>query len=151
MKTIRLGLLGLLLSVAPVSAQPAAKPGMPGESAFVEHRLALQISDPGPAKQTLILNVAFNVLKSMGPDKVALEIVAFGPGLDLLHEGNKNAERIRSLKAQGVTFDACGNTLETLERNTGKKYPLLPEARVVEAGVVQLIRLQEHGYTIIRP
>lgn len=156
MTLFRALIAALLLATGAVLAQPAlaqspSKVGVAGESAFVEHRLALQISDATPAKQTLLLNVAFNVLKSYGPDKVAIEIVAFGPGLDLLHEGNPNAARIRSLASQGVVFDACMNTLETIERNTGKPYPLQPEARKVIAGVVQLTTLHEHGYTIIRP
>lgn len=150
-----LALAALLLAAPSAFAQPApqpgAKPGVAGESAFVAHRLALQISDASPAKQALLLNNAFNVLKSYGPDKVAIEVVAFGPGLALLHEGSPNAARIRSLATQGVTFDACMNTLATIERKTGKPYPLLPQAHKVEAGVVQLMTLQEHGYTVLRP
>ncbi|MBN8890796.1 MAG: hypothetical protein ABS99_09215 [Acetobacteraceae bacterium SCN 69-10] len=155
MKPGRLLLLApLLLAAPPAHAQtpaPAPKAGLQDESPFVEHRLALQISDAAPGKQTLVLNVAFNVLKVFGPDKLAIEIVAFGPGIDLLHAGNPNAERIRSLVAQGVRFDACMNTVETIERQTGKPYPLLPEARKVVAGVAQIMTLAEHGYTTVRP
>ena len=129
----------------------AVEAGMPEESAFVEHRLTLQISEAADAKQTVALNVAFNVLKVFGPDKVAIEIVAFGPGIDLLHDGNANGARIRSLVAQGVRFDACMNTVETIERDTGKPYPLHPDARRVDAGVVQIMTLAEHGYTTVRP
>ena len=148
---IRALIVAALLLGGPAMAQPAPRPGVAGEAAFVEHRLALQLSDATPAKQALVLSVANNVLKSYGPDKVAIEIVALGPGLELLHEGNPNAVRIRSLAAQGVRFDACMNTLTTIERETGKPYVLLPEAHRVEAGVVQLMTLHEHGYTIIRP
>lgn len=155
MRLFRLTLLTLALAAGPVLAQPApAQPkpaGVPGENAFIEHRLALQISDAAPEKQTLLLNNAFNVLTAYGPDKVAIEVVAYGPGLGLLAEGNPNAARIRSLASQGVVFDACENTLEAIEKRTGKPYPLLPEARKVPAGVVQLITLHERGYTIIRP
>jgi len=125
--------------------------GVAPEPAFTEHRVALQISDPGEAKQTLILNVAFNILKVYGPDKVAIEIVAFGPGIDLVRDGNPNAERIRSLVAQGVHLEACNNTIETIERNTGAPFPLSPQARRVVAGVPQIIMLAEHGYTVVRP
>lgn len=141
--------LGFLLACQMQSQ--AAEVGMPEESAFVEHRLTLQISDAADAKQTAVLNVAFNVLKVFGPDKVAIEIVAFGAGIDLLHDGNANGARIRSLVAQGVRFDACMNTVETIERDTGKPYPLHPDARRVVAGVVQIITLAEHGYTTVRP
>jgi len=82
---------------------------------------------------------------------VAIDVVAFGPGIDLLRDGNTNAQRIRSLVAQGVRFDACMNTVETIERETGKPYPLTADARKVEAGVVQIMTLAEHGYTTVRP
>ena len=141
--------LGLFLALDARSL--AAEPGMPEESAFVEHRLTLQISDAAEAKQTAVLNVAFNVLKVFGPDKVSIEVVAFGAGIDLLHDGNANGTRIRSLVAQGVRFDACMNTVETIERDTGKPYPLHPDARRVVAGVVQIMTLAEHGYTTVRP
>ena len=139
-----------LLSIAPATgrAQPAT---IADEPAFAEHRLTLQLSDAGDAKQTLLLNVAFNVLKLYGPDKVAIEIVAFGPGIDLLHDGNPNRERIASLAQLGVHFDACMNTVATIERNTGKPYPLNPLARKVDAGVAQILTLAEHGYTTVRP
>ena len=143
--------LGLLLPVHAGAQAPVREIGMPDEGAFVEHRLTLQISDAGEAKQSAVLNVAFNVLKSIGPDKVAIDVVAFGPGIDLLRDGNPNAARIRSLVAQGVRFDACMNTVETIERDTGKPYPLTAEAQKVEAGVVRIMTLAEHGYTTVRP
>lgn len=146
MKALALAVMLLLASGA-----ARAESGMPGEPAFVEHRLTLQLSDGGEDKQRLVLSVAFNVLKVYGADKVAIDIVAFGPGIELLREGNPNAEQISSLAAQGVLFDACTNTIETIERRTGKPFPLDPHARRVTAGVVQIIDLAEHGYTTVRP
>lgn len=120
-------------------------------SAFVEHRLALQLSDADPAKQAIVLSVANNVLKVYGPDKLALEVVAFGPGISLLRDDSPNAAKVRSLVAQGVRFDACMNTVETIERETGKSFPLSAGAHKVDAGVAQLLELAEHGFTIVRP
>ena len=159
MNTLRATALLLWVAFAaqdPAQAQSSAHAdapavGMADEAAFVEHRLALQISDPGDAKQTLILNVAFNVLKVYGPDKVAIEIVAFGPGIDLLRDGNPNADRIRSLVTEGVKFDACENTIDTIERNTGKPFPLNSLAHRVVGGVPHIMTLAEHGYTTVRP
>ncbi len=82
---------------------------------------------------------------------MAIEIVTFGPGVELLREGNPNTARISSLIEEGVRFDVCMNTLEAMERKTGKPFPLNPQSIKVTAGVVQLITLAEHGYTIIHP
>ena len=141
----------LMLPAIGFAQVPQRPVGMPDEPAFVEHRLTLQLSDAAEAKQAIVLSVAANMLKAYGPDKVAIDVVAFGPGIDLLHDGNPNAAKIRSLVAQGVHFDACMNTVETIERETGKTYALAPDARRVGSGVVQIITLAEHGYTTVRP
>jgi intracellular sulfur oxidation DsrE/DsrF family protein len=144
-------LLGLGLALGGTAHAQAPTVGVANESPFVEHRLALQISDGSMETQTQVLNVAFNILKVYGPDKVAIEIVAFGYGIDLVHDGNPNAERISSVVKQGVTFDACNNTIEGIERKTGKPFAVNPQARRVISGAYQLMTLAEHGYTILRP
>ena len=73
----------------------------------------LQLSDNDPKKQSLVISVAYNLLKFYGPDKVAIEVVAFGPGIDLLRPDNANRKRVESLVAQGVRFDVCLNTVDT--------------------------------------
>lgn len=137
-----------LLAISAAAAQP---PPEPRESAFVEHRLALQLSDRDPAKQAMVLSVAYNLLKVYGPDKLAIDVVAFGPGVALLRADSPNAARVHSLMSQGVRFDICMNTVETIERETGAPFPITPDAHRVEAGVAQILTLAEHGYTLVRP
>ena len=55
------------------------------------------------------------------PDKVAIEIVAFGPGIELLRPENPNRKMVESLVAQGARFNICLNTVDTLERESGKR------------------------------
>lgn len=124
---------------------------MPDEPAFTEYRLSLQISDNSEAKQTLVLSVAANVLKACELGEVAIEVVAFGPGLQQLNRDNPNASKIQDLVKQGVRFDACLNTIATIERETGKPFPLNLNAHKVEAGIVPIITLVEHGCTNVGP
>lgn len=137
-------------AAAPLCAQTAT-PGVPGEPTFAEHRLAIQLSDNNADKEALVLSVAANVLKVYGPDKVAIEVVAFGPGVDLLRAENPNKALIESLIVQGVRFDVCMNTIDTIERKTGRSYPLNPHAQKVVAGVERIMTLAEHGYVTVRP
>src|SRR5258708_33842032 len=107
------------LTMAAIStsrAQPAPLPDKP----FAEHRIALQLSDNDPKKQGLVISVAYNLLKFYDPDKGAIEAVTFGPGIDLLRPENTNRKLVESLVAQGVRFDVCLNTADTIERATGK-------------------------------
>jgi intracellular sulfur oxidation DsrE/DsrF family protein len=128
-------------------AQPAPLPDKP----FAEHRIALQLSDNDPKKQSLVISVAYNLLKAYDPDKVAIEVVAFGPGIDLLRPENSNRKLVESLVAQGVRFDVCLNTVDTIERETGKRPDIISVATPVQVGVGQILALTENGYTLVRP
>jgi uncharacterized protein len=118
---------------------------------FAEHRIVLQLSDNDTGKQGLVISVAYNLLKLYDPDKVAIEVVAFGSGIDLLRPDNTNRKLIESLVAQGVRFDVCLNTVDTIERETGKRPEIIALATPVQVGVGQILFLTENGYTLVRP
>jgi intracellular sulfur oxidation DsrE/DsrF family protein len=141
--------LAALMLTLPVAAQaqPAPLPDKP----FAEHRLALQLSDSDPKKEGLIISIANNLLKAYDPDKIAIEVVTFGPGIDLLRPENPNRQRVESLIAQGVKFDVCLNTVDSIERETGKRPNIIPLAIPVQVGVAQILALTENGFTLVRP
>jgi intracellular sulfur oxidation DsrE/DsrF family protein len=139
--------IGALMVTAAFAAEPAPLPDKP----FAEHRIVLQLSDNDPAKQGLVISVANNLLKHYDPDKVAIEVVAFGPGIDLLRPGNSNRARVESLVAQGVRFDICLNTIDTIERESGKRPEFITVATPVQVGVGHILSLTENGFTLVRP
>lgn len=118
---------------------------------FAEHKIVLQLSDNDPHKQALVISVANNLLKFYDPDKVAIEVVTFGPGIDLLRSENASRKKVESLISQGVRFDVCLNTVDTIERETGKRPDIMPGATPVQVGVGQILFLTENGYTLVRP
>ena len=134
--------LGLCFSSLQVSA---------AEKSFAETKVVLQISDSDPFKQTLVLNVANNLIKHYGPDQVDIEIVAFGPGLRLLFAENTNAGRIQSLADNGVRFAACSNTVRGMSKILGEEPALSKNAVKVSAGVVRIMDLNNQGYQVIKP
>lgn len=134
----------LMLCVSSAFGSPESKP-------FAEERIVLQISDPNPFKQTLVLNVANNLIKHYGTDKVDIEIVAFGPGLRLLFKDNANSGRINGLTNNGVHFAACQNTMANMGKKIGHEPVLHNSAKSVPAGVVRIIELQNQGYKLIKP
>ena len=132
---------------------------LPTVAADKVHRLALQISDDTPDKMTAVLNVAANVSRHYSEvgEEVEIRIVAFNAGLNMLRTDKSPVlARLKSVSESltNVAFEACGNTRDSMARNEGKKpeeIPLLPNAKVVQAGVVSLIELSEKGWTIVRP
>jgi len=109
------------------------------------------LSDGDPRKWALVISVANNLLKHYDPDKVAIEVVAFGPGIDLLRSESPSRKQVESLIAQGVRFDVCLNTVDPVERETGRRPEIIPGATPVQVGVGQILYLTENGYTLVRP
>lgn len=144
------GMIAALLVAMMPSVTLAQQVPLP-DKPFAEHRLVLQLSDKDPAKQGLVISVANNLLKFYDPDKVAIVVVAFGPGIDLLRPDNDNRKRIESLVAQGVRFDVCLNTVDTVERETGRRPEFIAVATPVQVGVGQILSLTENGFTLVRP
>jgi intracellular sulfur oxidation DsrE/DsrF family protein len=132
---------------------------LPAVAADKTHRLALQISDDSPDKMTGVLNVAANVSRHYSEvgEEVEIRIVAFNAGLNMLRTDRSPVlARLKSISESlpNVSFEACGNTRDTMARNEGKKpeeIPLLAGSKIVQAGVVSLIELGEKGWTIVRP
>ncbi|HWZ41375.1 MAG TPA: hypothetical protein VNY08_24040 [Bradyrhizobium sp.] len=144
----RIAVISASLTLASsVGAQQAPLQDKP----FAEHKIVLQLSDNDPHKQALVISVANNLLKYYDPDKVAIEVVAFGPGIDVLRSENPSRKQVESLIAQGVRFDVCLNTVDTIERETGRRPDIMPGATPVQVGVGQILLLTENGYTLVRP
>lgn len=121
------------------------------EKPFADQKFVLQISDMDPDKQTLVLNVAGNIIKAYGQDRAEVEIVAFGPGLRLLFAENSNADRIQGLTESGVRFAACNNTLTNMTNTLGSEPKLNPNAKVVPGGIVRIKELADQGYLLVKP
>jgi intracellular sulfur oxidation DsrE/DsrF family protein len=120
------------------------------------HRLAVQVNVNEPAAMNLALNNAVNVAQyyKEHDETVEIEIVAYGPGLHMLRDDTSPVkERIRSLSEStpNISFKACGNTQQNMQKVEAKDIPLVSQAKVVKSGVVRLMELQEQGWSYIRP
>ena len=119
---------------------------------FAEAFIILQLSDGDPKKQSMVLDVANNLIKHYGsPDLVDIEIIAFGPGMALLFAGSDYSARISSLVENGVRFIGCMNTVDTIERNTGKRPELNEHTIPVQTGVAHIVERARQGFVLVRP
>jgi intracellular sulfur oxidation DsrE/DsrF family protein len=120
------------------------------------HRLVVQVDVNDPAVMNLALNNVSNVAQHYSEigQKVEIEVVAFGPGLHMLRDDTSPVKaRIKSMSETmpQLAFSACGNTRENMTRTETKEIPLVSQAKVVKAGVVRLMELQERGWSYLRP
>ncbi|MCP3868642.1 MAG: hypothetical protein GY703_11210 [Gammaproteobacteria bacterium] len=115
------------------------------------HKLVIQVSTDDVRTQKIALNNAVNMQKALGQDNIAIEVVAYGPGLSLLTQKSTQAKRVSSLAMQDITFSACGNTMKKIASKSGNMPVLIDGVQVVPAGVMRIMELQEQGYAYIRP
>ncbi len=127
--------------------------GMPTHAlADAKHHIVIQVSTDDALTQKIALNNASNLMKEMGDD-VEIEVVAYGPGMSLFTKnGSPESPRVPDLSLHhNMTFSACGNTIKGITKKTGKEPTLVDGVRVVPAGVVRIMELQEQGWSYIRP
>ena len=123
-----------------------------------QHHIVIQVDQNDQAIMDLALNNARNVIETYRDkhEDADIEIVAYGPGLNMLRDDTSPVkDRIRQLREvdfpSNITFSACNNTKQGMEKAEGHAISILPEASIVPSGVVHLMELQEQGWSYIRP
>ena len=115
------------------------------------HRLVYQCNK---ADEDYIEHLLFScgeMLRKYGDD-IELVVAAFGPGLNLLGKKPKRSistvhqQRTASLADYGVRFQACGNTMKSM--NWLEK-DIVEHAQIVPIGVDGIMKLQEQGFSYI--
>lgn len=106
------------------------------------------MSDDDVKKWNLVLNNAKNVQQDLGAANVDIEIVAFGPGINMLKFDSVVNARVDEALTAGVKIFGCENTLNSLKLS---KSDMMTRIGFVPAGVVELIKKQGEGYAYIRP
>lgn len=113
-----------------------------------QNRIVMQVSDSEPAKWNLALNNARNIQSDLGAKNVDIEIVAYGPGIGMLKNGSAVAQRIDEATLSGVKVIACENTMHAQKLT---KADMMSGIAYVPAGVVEIMKRQQEGWSYIRP
>ncbi|MGE5089059.1 MAG: DsrE family protein [Candidatus Levyibacteriota bacterium] len=134
---IAVGLASCLLVPATASAEGAKR-----------DRVVMQVSDNDPAKWNLALNNAHNLQQNLGAKNVDVEIVAYGPGINMFKAESIVGNRIGDAKKAGVRFEACENTMQAMKLT---KADMLDTVSYVPGGVIEIMRREQEGWAYIRP
>ncbi|MCP1200014.1 DsrE family protein [Notoacmeibacter sp. MSK16QG-6] len=95
-----------------------------------------------------------NHINAVGKENLDVKVVLHGNGVSLLKNAKQNEklqQDVLNLKSQNVGFHVCNNTLTG--RNISYENDLFEvwEEDIVPSGVAELSRLQQMGYTYIKP
>jgi intracellular sulfur oxidation DsrE/DsrF family protein len=119
--------------------------------------------DDAPTQTATLGNIQ-NHINAVGSENIEVKVVMHGDGVSLVMEpdalkgtkmkaANATPEmqaKISGLKQQGVKFEICANTLKGRNVPKNALYDT-DEADIVPSGVAELSRLQQMGYTYIKP
>lgn len=111
-------------------------------------KVVFQISDDDVKKWNLALNNVKNVQQELGGANADIEIVTYGPGVNMLKFESAVSDRVDEAINTGVKIVACQNTMKALKL---VKADMMSTVGYVPAGVVEIIRKQHEGYAYIRP
>lgn len=123
-------------------------PLVAGAAQAADHKVVFQVSDNDPGKWNLTLNNAFNVQKVLGKGDTDIEIVVYGPGINMLKMDSTVGNRIDQAEKAGIKVVACENTMHAQKLT---KEDMLPEIGYVPGGVVEIMKLEGEGWAYIRP
>jgi intracellular sulfur oxidation DsrE/DsrF family protein len=113
-----------------------------------KYRLVIHVSENNPQQWQLALNNAFAFQKNVGQDNAQLEIVAIGPGLNMLKSESKAAERIAQALDKSIDVVACGETMKNMHVTEAD---LIGGVRVVPGGLIEIVEREQAGWAYVRP
>jgi len=147
----------LLLVVAFLLAGFAASNPARAQDRYGEQKVVYHINFAGgeddKAYRTALTNVQ-NHINAVGKDRITVKVLLHGDGVNLLRDAVENQalqSDVTSLKTQNVQFLVCNNTLTGRHIDYEKDLFEVFEDDIVPSGVAELSRLQQQGYTYIKP
>ncbi len=97
-----------------------------------------------------LLGTIYNILKEYPDGALKVVVIAYGPGMRVLKKDfdKKSLSRIKSLMEYDVEFIGCINTMQTMN---WKKKDFIEDISFVQAGIVEVIERQAHGFVDATP
>jgi uncharacterized protein len=117
------------------------------QAAPAKNRALFQVTENDPARWNLILSNMQNLREGVGGEAIEIELVAYGPGINMLKSESSVKQRIAEALKAGVQINGCQNTMSNMKLTPAD---MLPEIGYVPAGVVEVMRKQQQGWAYIR-
>jgi len=111
-------------------------------------RLLIQISDENPKVWGLALANARNVRHDLGPDKVEIEIVVYGPAIRMLEMESDWRDRVTQVIDEGIRVIACENTMTSMKLT---RDDMLGGVEFVKTGLAHIMKRELQGWAYARP
>ncbi|MBR4746597.1 MAG: DsrE family protein [Desulfovibrio sp.] len=116
----------------------------------MNYNLVLHVDVDDPARVGFVFGNMRNYLKDIpAGDKASLVVVANGPAVRCFTKRHADLEAAgRELMRQGVSLRMCQNALKAFGVDEAS---LWEGVQTVSGGITELCRLQQEGYSYIKP
>jgi intracellular sulfur oxidation DsrE/DsrF family protein len=108
--------------------------------------VVLHVTSGSPAAWNQALNNAANFQKALGSDKVFIEVVVNGPGINMLKGESKVEPRVTGALTNGVKIVACQQTMKALKLTNAD---MIPGIGYVPGGIVEVVERQRDGWSYV--
>ena len=141
-----LGLMAMVVGMVPAWGQTSGA----HQKSDSAHHVVMHLNSGDERIQKSALNNIAHLFQEVGGDRMKVELVVHGAGLELLTKKHtkflEELERLKSL--YGVSYTACSNTMKSM--NLTRDDLIAQVDRTVPA-MVRLMELQEAGWVYIKP
>lgn len=152
LKSLLALVMGAVVTLAAVGTAQAADESRYGKQKVVYH-INYDGGEGGKKYFGALRNIQ-NHINAVGKDNIEVKVVMHGNGLGLLKQAKDDLKlqgNVTNLKTQNVTFDVCSNTLKGRKIDKDKDLFEVYDEDIVPSGVAEVSRLQQMGYTYIKP
>ncbi|RXH56647.1 DsrE family protein [Granulicella sibirica] len=111
------------------------------------HHVVFVVTSPDQDDWRTAMVLADHFIAGVKPESAEVEVLAYGPGIDVLKKGASTASDLADLEKIGVHFVACENAMRM---HHIAKADLMPGVTSVPSGVVELVRKQEMGWSYVK-
>ena len=162
MKTLKTQILAAFLMSVCLLMMTAAN----ASERYGKQKVVYHINYDNPKKQSGALRNIQNHINAVGAENLDLKVVLHGNGLALLLEPDALAKlkkfkhanaddsmtaKIDNLKDQGIDFNVCENTIRGRKVDVEQDLYNVDKGDIVPSGVAEVARLQQMGYSYVKP
>lgn len=146
---MKIFIIAVLLLIAPFGF--SQKRDKKNEQAPIEvkqeaRKIVMQLTSGDTTVHKMLMKQLSNIM-TVAPD-TKIEVVCHGPGLTILVESKTIVgQKIQESKSKGVDFVACQYSMTERKVNESE---LVKEARIVEAGIIEVVDKQNAGWAYIK-
>jgi intracellular sulfur oxidation DsrE/DsrF family protein len=121
---------------------------------YGKQKVVYHVNDNDPKQLKATLGNIQNHINAVGNENIDLRVVMHGNGVGMLQLAQTDEDvksKVDKLKAQGIAFNVCGNTLKGKKLDYKTDLYDVKAKDIVPSGVAEIAHLQKNGFVYVKP